>query len=283
MSPSEPPLAARDLPSGLASLLPSMDDFLAEWMPKWGALARDGLAGGPPAAWMKSPGQVVTEIDTRIERSVIEQIRARWPEHGIVGEESGRHAGSAQPSDLTWWIDPIDGTMNFVRGIPMFAVSIAVIAAGRPVLGHVYDPMHDEHFRARAGAGAWRNGTRLRISDASSLAAANVHMEVTRDDDFLARPSFLPTLHRACLKTRKLGVMSIEMAYVAAGRADLLLAGKEDPLSWWDIGAGWALVEEAGGVVRDLEGRAVTHETRALLAGRDALVDELSALLIAAR
>lgn len=256
-------------------MLEEIDEFLNEWMPKLGAIARAGF-GSALEVRMKSPGQVVTDFDVRIEEQVAAEIRARWPDHALVGEEGGRRPGSGE---FTWWIDPIDGTMNFVRGIPLFAVSIGVARHGRPVAGHVFDPLHEEHFRARAGGGAWLNERRISVSGLERLIDGNAHLEVTPGDAFLQRPAWLGRMHAACAKTRKLGALSLELAYVAAGRAELVAAGKSEPLCWWDICAGWALIEEAGGIVVDLARAPIREASTELVAGPPRLVDQFLALL----
>jgi len=240
-----------------------LDRFLSELIPRLGEVAREGFRDPGPVRY-KSPGQPVTETDARIEAMAREAILSTWPEHAILGEEEGRTAGKAQ---TTWYIDPIDGTLNFTRGLPFFSVSIGAAQEGRPVVGHVLDPVRNEHFRAVAGGGAWLAGTRLRVSDAADLREAALSMQTAAGADYFKKPEFFRDLHRVAQKTRKFGSIALEMSYVAAGRLDLLFAGKARPQEWWDIAAGWALVEEAGGVVTDLQGNPLTETSSHLVAG----------------
>lgn len=240
-----------------------IDRFLSDLVPRLGEIARKGFEDPGPVRY-KSPGQPVTETDSRIEAVAREAILTTWPDHSILGEEEGHTPGEAH---TTWYIDPIDGTLNFSRGIPFFSVSIGAAQGGKPVVGHVLDPLRREHFRAVQGEGAWLRDRRLRVSEATDLNEAAVSMQTTAGAEYFKKPDFFRHLHRVAQKTRKFGSIALEMAYVAAGRLDLLFAGKSRPQEWWDIAGGWVLVEEAGGVVTDLQGRPLTEESSHLVAG----------------
>ena len=247
-----------------------LDAFLADLMPRLGDMARVGFEHPGPVEF-KTRGQPVTEVDRRIEAAAREAILARWPEHAILGEEMGSTPG---PGGTTWYIDPIDGTMNFTRGIPFFAVSIGAGQGDRMVVGHVLDPLRGEHFRAVAGGGSWLGPRRLVLGEARNIEQAALSMQTSEQGLYLLRPGFMAEVHRRFQKTRKLGTIALELAYVAAGRVDLLIAGKGQPQAWWDIAGGWALVEEAGGVIRDERGSPVTPESTHLVAGHPLLVEE---------
>jgi myo-inositol-1(or 4)-monophosphatase len=247
--------------------------FLNELVPELGEIARRGFEDPGPVRF-KSKGQPVTEIDHAIEERARDAILSTWPDTVILGEESGLTEGGGK---TTWFIDPIDGTMNFARGIPLFSVSIGAAQQGRMVVGHVLDPLRHEHFRACADEGAWLGEERIRVSEAATLDVANVAMQTTAGGRFLKQPGFMLELHRRSRKTRKFGSIALEMAWVSCGRLDLVFAGKEKPQEWWDIAGGWALVEEAGGVVEDLEGRPLQETSSHLVAGPESLVEDFRA------
>jgi myo-inositol-1(or 4)-monophosphatase len=245
-----------------------MDAFLTGLMPRLAAMARDGF-GNPGPVTYKSPGQPVTATDRAIEEVAVEAILGTWPDHAIIGEETGHTEGEAE---TIWFIDPIDGTLNFTRGIPIFSISVGAVQRGKPVVGHVMDPLREEHFHAFKGSGARLGENPVTLSDVRDIDQAALSMQTSAEGLFLQKPGFVRQLHRRFSKTRKLGTIALELAYVAAGRFDLLFAGKATPQAWWDIAAGWMLVEEAGGILVDHEGRAVTRESSHLVAGHESLV-----------
>jgi myo-inositol-1(or 4)-monophosphatase len=252
------------------TLLHDIDGLLRGLMPRLTAMALAGFAAPGAVTW-KRPGQPVTEIDRAIEAEARRAIRGRFPDHGINGEEEGYTPGS---EGTVWHLDPIDGTSNFSRGIPFFSVSIGVERGGRFVVGHVSDPVRGESFRAVAGEGAWLGERRLVLGGGPGLGHAHVAVESTAGGRFLAEPGLLREITRLTGKTRKLGSLALELAYVAAGRLDLVAAGKGTPQAIWDVAAGVALVEEAGGVVVDLAGTPITPRTTHFVAGPAALVEE---------
>jgi myo-inositol-1(or 4)-monophosphatase len=250
-----------------------LDAFLTGLMPRLAAVAREGF-GHPGAVHFKSRGQIVTQTDGEVERQAKEAILTTWPDHAILGEEGGAREGTA---GTTWYIDPIDGTMNFARGIPFFSVSIGVANHGKMVVGHVMDPLRNEHFRAYMGGGAWLGKEPLQVSAVRELEHANTSLQSTVGSRFVREPGMMLELHRRFQKTRKLGSIALEMAYVAAGRLDFLLAGESRPQPWWDIAGGWVLIEEAGGVFEDLDGGSVTPQSSHFVGGPVELVRQLRA------
>jgi myo-inositol-1(or 4)-monophosphatase len=249
------------------------DAFLRELMPRLAEMARVGFAD-PGELHYKSRGQVVTKIDGDIERVASEAITARWPDHRIQGEESGWNEGQG---DTTWYIDPIDGTMNFVRGIPFFSVSIGAFQNGRMVVGHVSDPLREEHFHACAGRGAWVGEKRIQVSDVRNIERATLSLQSTTGSEFVRGTGLMLELHRRFEKVRKFGSIALEMAYVASGRLDFILAGDVRPQPWWDIAGGWTLIEEAGGAVEDLRGGPMTDQTNHFVAGHADLLKQFRA------
>lgn len=246
-----------------------MDAFLTRLMPRLAAMAREGFENPGPVMY-KSPGQPVTATDRAIEKAAVEAILGVWPDHAIIGEETGHTEGDAE---TIWFIDPIDGTLNFTRGIPIFSISIGAVQRGKPVVGHVMDPLREEHFHAFRGAGAWLGPKPITLSDVRDIDQAALSMQTSAEGQFLRKIGFVHQLHRRFSKTRKLGTIALELAYVAAGRFDLLFAGKATPQAWWDIAGGWMLIEEAGGIMLDHEARGITRESSHLVAGHESLVN----------
>ena len=214
-----------------------------------GALLR-AHRGAPGSVRTKSsPINLVTEIDREAEALVIDTIRARFPGHAILGEEGGAQGAST----YRWIIDPLDGTTNFVHGLPLFSVSIGLEVAGRMAVGVVYDPSLDECFVAERGAGAFLDGRRLAVSETAELGASLLATGFPYDvrdtpDNNLAEYAAFTRQNRS---VRELGSAAITLAAVAAGRLD---GYWELVLGPWDVAAGLLLVQEAGGRVTDLRG-----------------------------
>ncbi|MBP6020389.1 MAG: inositol monophosphatase [Burkholderiaceae bacterium] len=208
----------------------------------------------------KALNDLVSQADQEAEQAVIDILRERTPQLGIVAEESG-----GQESGLaTWYIDPLDGTTNFLHGIPHYAVSIALIAhAGTlltndkpleqdtPVIAVVYDPCREELFTAMYGVGAWLNEHRIQCSKTESLSESLLASGFPFRD-FSFADQYMPTLHHAIYNTRgvrRLGAAALDLAWVACGRYD---GYWEMGLAPWDVAAGALLVREAGGICDDL-------------------------------
>ncbi len=199
----------------------------------------------------KGVNDFVTNADRAAEALIIETIRKAYPEHTIIAEESGLLKGN--DSDTQWIIDPIDGTTNFIKNIPHFAVSIAVRVKGKTEAAVVYNPMSNEMFTAVRGQGAQLNGYRIRVSNAkdlenSVLATAFPHKLKQYADNYFA---VLQKLFTKCNDFRRTGSAALDLAYVAAGRVDGFF---EIGLKPWDIAGGELILREAGGVVTDFVG-----------------------------
>src|SRR5262245_23816220 len=198
----------------------------------------------------KSRNDFVSEVDHMAEREIIETIRRAHPDHGFLGEESGRSGGD----EFIWIIDPLDGTTNFLHGFPVFAVSVAVQYRGRLEHGVVYDPMRQELFTASRGDGAQLDGRRIRVSKQVSLEGALVGTGFPFRENIAHADTYLAMLKAVMLQTagiRRPGAASLDLAYVAAGRID---AFWEIGLKIWDTAAGTLLITEAGGRVGSLTG-----------------------------
>ena len=192
---------------------------------------------------------LVTEADDASQRLILARLAEARPDDGIVAEEGGSHGGS---SGLTWVIDPLDGTINFVYGFPVFGISIACQDGTTSVAGVVHDPVRRETFTAVAGGGAWRNGERLDLGPGPELSEALVgtgfsYRSERRQDQARLLATVLPQVR----DIRRAGAAAIDLCWVAAGRLD---AFYEAGLAPWDVAAGSLVVTEAGGTVESVNG-----------------------------
>ena len=194
----------------------------------------------------KGKNDFATEIDRLAEKEIISIIKAAYPEHSILAEESGEHAGN----DFVWVIDPLDGTTNFIHGFPQYAVSIALKYKNRIEIGVVYDPLREELFTAKRGGGAMLNNRRLRVTALTSMKGALIGtgfpFKVPQHLDAYLNMFRAITIDSAGI--RRAGSAALDLAYLAAGRLD---AFWEIELKEWDMAAGILLVKEACGVATD--------------------------------
>lgn len=200
----------------------------------------------------KGVNNFVTEVDLNAEQEIIYHLQKAYPDHAILAEESG-FIGS-EDAEYRWIIDPLDGTTNFIRGIPHFAVSIACMYRGRLEHAVIVDPVRQEEFTASRGCGAQLNGHRIRVSELANLEGAllgtGIPFKNHCDDKLKPYSKSIEVLASQCAGIRRAGAASLDLAYVAAGRLD---AFWEIGLSPWDIAAGVLLVREAGGLVADID------------------------------
>jgi myo-inositol-1(or 4)-monophosphatase len=205
----------------------------------------------------KGATDLVTEIDHRSEDLIMEAIRKNYPSHSIVTEESGSLNGDP---DHCWYIDPLDGTLNYAHGLPLFCVSLAYAYQKEVVLGVVYDPMRDECFSAERGKGAWLNGRPIHVSAISDLIHSLLATGFPYDqwDHPLNNLELFNRFSRRTQGVRRLGSAALDLCYVASGRLDGFW---EISLKSWDIAAGGLLVQEAGGVVSQIFGEPHSLDT----------------------
>ncbi len=226
---------------------------------------------------------LVTEADLASERLIVDAIRARFPDHAILSEEGlGDLDTGVGETPYLWLVDPLDGTVNYAHGYPVWGVSLALAERGQVVLGVTYDPLREELFWAERGRGAWRDGERMQVSGASRLKDALVatgfaYRRATLDDNNLAE--FAAVMPRV-QGVRRAGAAVLDLAHLAAGRLD---AYWEMHLQPWDWAAGWLFVREAGGVVTDMRGEPWSLGMGNMAASNGALHDELLAVLRGAR
>lgn len=212
----------------------------------------------------KGINDFVTNVDKEAEAAITYQIRKAYPEHTIVGEESGENRG--KDSDYMWIVDPLDGTNNFVNGIPHFAVSIALQHKGVTQVGVIYDPIRDELFSALRGKGAKLNDFRVRVNKSNDLT----NTLIATGFPFKARQhtetymNIFAEIFTQCADLRRAGSAALDLAYVAAGRMDGFF---EIGLKPWDIAAGDLICREAGGTVTDFVGGHNYLATGNIIAG----------------
>ena len=215
---------------------------------------RAALDGGGLKVRAKQANDFVTQVDEAAEAAIIDIVRKAYPGHGFLAEESGASAGAGGgEAEYVWIIDPLDGTTNFIHGFPQYCVSIGVQHRGALAHAVVYDPGRNELFTASKGGGAFLNDRRIRVSKCTHLKEALVgtgfpFREMTRIDLYSRQ---LRALMEGSAGLRRAGAAALDFAYVACGRLD---AFWELGLSAWDMAAGALLVQEAGGLVGDLEG-----------------------------
>ncbi len=225
---------------------------------------------------LKGPANFVTAADRRAEEIVREELAHARPGYGFLGEEGGAHEGTDKTH--RWIVDPLDGTSNFLHGIPHFAISIALEREGTIVAGLVYNPANEELFTAERGKGAFLNDRRLRVAARKRLADAVVACglpHLGRGDLALSRKE-IAAVQEKVAGLRRFGAAALDLSWLAAGRFD---AYWERNLSPWDVAAGLILVREAGGFITDLEGGEAPFLTGDVVAGNETLHGELMRML----
>ncbi|MCS7056716.1 MAG: inositol monophosphatase [Thermoflexales bacterium] len=230
-----------------------------------GSILREGLRrietqrGDVAVRYKSGDTDPVTEFDHRSEAFIVEALQRAFPGHRIVGEEGGAYysrpdsAQASSDSPLEWRVDPLDGTVNFAHGFPVFAVSLGLLIDGAPALGIVYDPTRDEMYAAAAGLGATLNGRPIRVSHTEQLTYAllNTGFPYDRRESKENNFDYFLAFQRAAQEVRRVGSAALDLCWVACGRMDGYWELKIQP---HDIAAGIVIVREAGGVVTDFEG-----------------------------
>jgi len=217
---------------------------------------------------MKGPGDYVSQADRKAEDIIFAELSRARPGYGFLMEERG--AVSGDDDQHRWIVDPLDGTTNFLHGIPVFSVSIALERQSQIVAGVVYNPAMDELYTAERGGGAFLNDRRLRVAARAKLSDTVIgcgvpHLGRGHHGNFLVE---LRNVMAEVSGVRRLGSAALDLAYVAAGRMDGFW---ETGLSAWDIAAGVLLIREAGGFVSDMGGGQTMLETGTVVAGNEAI------------
>jgi myo-inositol-1(or 4)-monophosphatase len=229
---------------------------------------------------MKGPGDFVSAADRKSEQVLFDELKRVRPAYGFLMEERGEVEGD-DPTHR-WVVDPLDGTTNFLHGIPMFAISVALERNGQPIAGVIYNPVTDELYTAERGAGAFVNDRRLRVSARREMADCVIGTGVPHlgIGDHAAYAGELRQVMANSAGIRRMGAAALDLAYVAAGRFDGFW---ESGLKPWDTSAGWLMIKEAGGFVSDREGKERIHETRTIVAGNEQIHRQLLDTLNRAR
>ena len=225
---------------------------------------------------LKGPANFVSLADKRAEETLYEELIKARPGYGFIGEEGGTREGTDKAN--VWIVDPLDGTTNFLHGIPHFAVSIALQREGVLIAGLVYNPANDDLFLAEKGKGAYLNDQRLRVAARKKLNESVIACGLPHigRGDFDVATQELSAIQPQVAGLRRFGAAALDLAWVAAGRLD---GYWERNLSSWDMAAGMVLVREAGGFVTDIEGGDKIFETRDIIAGNDYIHRELVKIL----
>lgn len=229
----------------------------------------------------KGKHDIATEIDQTAENEIIRTIKNTYRHHGILAEESGSQEGD----EFLWIIDPLDGTLNFIRGYPHFSISIAIknLHTNRIEHGIIYDPLLDELFTASKGRGAQLNSRRIRVAKSTQINHAVIGVSYPHHSSEKNIEHFASTLKAFQGKIatyRRTGSSALDLAYVAAGRLD---GCWEEGLSIWDIAAGTLMIKEAGGLVGDIDGSEQFLETGNVVAGNPKIFAELLRVIHSAR
>lgn len=225
----------------------------------------------------KSEYELVSKADIEIEQFLINALYNVMPEANFLTEESGAQGKSNQ--ELTWVIDPLDGTTNFVYGIPYFAISVALTQNNRPIFGMIYAPFFNELFYAQEGYGAFLNGQKIQVCKGEHSLVKSLLLV---GFSYNKRPKLAQELHELEIMSKRgfsfrhLGAIALDQVYVACGRADAVFF---EDLTWWDVAAGIIILQEAGAVVTTYENEQVGPEYRSYIAAYPALHDQLLPLL----
>ena len=219
----------------------------------------------------------VTDVDHAAEQAIIETLLAAYPGHGIWAEESGREHG-AKDSEFVWIIDPLDGTTNFIHGLPVYCVSIALAVKGKIEQAVIYDPSRNDLFTATKGRGAYLNDRRLRVSKRIRMQECLIStgFPFRPGDDFNAYLRMMGDVMQKTAGLRRPGAAALDLAYVAAGFTDGFF---ETGLQPWDVAAGSLLVTEAGGLVGNFTGDSDFLEQNECMAGNPRVYGQLVTIL----
>ena len=225
---------------------------------------------------IKGPGNFVTASDINVERILIDELLKARPSYSVLSEEIGKINND---KEFKWIIDPIDGTSNFLHGIPHFAMSLGLEHNKEIICGIIYDPIKDEIFLAEKGNGAYLNNQRIRVSSRSKLEDSIIFTGGPRynaKDRELSLKQYNIISEKTFIPIRQMGSAALDMAYVAAGRCDGFW---QKNLNYWDIAAGIVLVKEAGGFVTDFQGNDKYVEDKNIIVAGSKISEKMIELL----
>ena len=225
---------------------------------------------------LKGPGDFVTNSDKKVEKILINELQIARPNYSILSEEIGEINND---STCKWIIDPIDGTSNFLHGIPHFAISVGLEENNEIICGIIYDPIKDEMFIAEKGNGSYLNNQRMRVSSRSKLKDCVIFTGGPRqnaENKNIVLKEYNNFSSEVETPIRKMGSAALDMAYVAAGRCD---GYWQRNLNYWDVAAGIIIVKEAGGFVTDFNGNSKYVENKTILATNAKIGDQMREIL----
>tara|TARA_B100000686_G_scaffold304770_1_gene342641 strand:+ start:1026 stop:1814 length:789 start_codon:yes stop_codon:yes gene_type:complete len=226
---------------------------------------------------LKGPGDFVTASDKKVEKIIISELEKARPNYSILSEEMGEIKNSDQ--EFRWVIDPIDGTLNFLHGIPHFAISIGLEQNGEIICGTIFDPIKNEMFVGEKGKGSYLNNQRIRVSARSKLKDSVIFTggpKFSSSNKEKILDEYVKISSKVVIPIRKLGSASLDIAYVAAGRCEGFW---QRNLNYWDIAAGIIIVKEAGGIITDFKGNNDYVENKEVLVTNSGINKELIDLL----
>ena len=231
----------------------------------------------------KYASEAVTEADGEIETLLRSRIGTAFPDDLIVGEEFGGPGGGEIPSSArVWQIDPIDGTLNFALGMPNYCISLALLQGEKVLAACIHQPATSDTFFAEAGCGARLNGQKIRICTDRDLKDSIVSLQLKKQGLVMQDPHLLHAVSSAPLRLRRCGAIALEIAWVAAGSCDLLLASFKGKIHPWDVAAGLLLVEEAGGVAVDFQGNPYRMSGPEMMVGSPRVARQVAGLFASA-
>ena len=222
----------------------------------------------------KEDNSPVTIADTESEKNIIKILTNKFPNHSILGEESGSHDND---SEYLWVIDPLDGTSNFSNEIPYFCISIGLLHHKKPVVAAIYDPTHEDLFTATKDGGAYLNGKKLDINDFKNNKTSYISLVYTRSSqkkDVINK--IFSNLNPPKYRMRNMGAAALELAYVASGKTQGIIINGNNP---WDVCAGILLIQEAGGLVSDFNNQEWTFNSESIIAAPKKVHENLRLVL----
>lgn len=234
----------------------------------------DAFRAVPGDAQYKADGSAITALDLEMEKRLAEPLLAIDSTFGLYSEE----AGMIREGRPTWHLDPIDGTANFARRLPIFGTQVALVDGSTPLFSAIYEPMVDVFCWAAAGGGAWRENARLQVGDVDPKEA-RVYVDLSRTGVFHEDETLLPRVRKGAYRVRALGCVAIHARDVATGTADCYFGGRARVSPLHDLAPGMLLIREAGGTTSDGQGNDPLDERRIIVAGSQPVHDWICTLL----
>jgi myo-inositol-1(or 4)-monophosphatase len=255
----------------------TLETTMRGWAEDAAHIAREHFLKTGPLHF-KYAREAVTAADTAMERLLVRHISEAFPDDAVHGEEFGPGAG-AEDHGRVWHIDPIDGTLNFALGLPAFCTSFALLDGDRIEAACVHAILQQECFTAVRGGGCHLGGVLVHVSDRAVLGEAILSAQLQKDGRYVQNAALLQALLLRSMKMRRLGTIALELAFLAAGRFDALVAGRSTPQALYDVAAGILLVEEAGGRVTNHLGEPYRPGSTDLVASNGLVHDELIGII----